>query len=280
MKSARPRHATPGLALLAVSLAAGLPSTPSRAQVSAEPTSILFDGEPGTKAITVTNTGKRTEVYRVSLINLNMLPDGRMVPAGTARADEHFADGMVRFSPHEVELAPGGSEVVRLKVASLRPGEYRTHVLVQQVPGVDALETSPFAHAEGVAVDLKAVFGVAIPLIIRQGELPTRVALSEARLTVLADGTPAASLRLERSGARSVRGAVSLLRDGKEIAAYDGIAVYAPAERRDLILPLTARDVAGLREGSLTATFQEPDDTRGALSATAQIRSTEPNLAH
>ncbi len=263
--------------LLCSALAAALQAAPSHAQVSAEPTFVLFDGEPGTKAIIVTNTGKSMEVYRVSLVDLRMLPDGRMVPAGSAAEDEHFADGMVRFSPHEVELAPGASEVIRLKVASLWPGEYRTHVLVQQVPRVDALEASPFARAEGVALDLRAVFGVAIPLIIRQGELPTRVTLARAQLTALADGTPAVSLRLERSGMRSVRGALSLLCAGKEIAFYDGIAIYAPTSRRDLLLPLAASD---LRDGSLKAIFREPDDTRGALTASAPVRPAEPNLAH
>lgn len=257
--------------LLVAMLVASLCPTPSQAQVSVTPTAVLFDGEPGTKAITVTNTGKGTQVYRISLVNLRMLPDGRMTPAVGATADEHFADGMVRFSPHEVELAPGASEVVRLKVPSLRPGEYRTHVLVQQVPNVDALVTSPFARTEGVALDLRAVFGVAIPLIIRQGELPTSVTFAEARLSALADGTPAVSLRLERIGARSVRGALSLLRDGKEIGLYDGIAIYAPASRRDLLLPLAAGDVAALHEGDMKAVFQEPDDTPGAITATAPV---------
>ncbi len=105
--------------------------------------------------------------------------------------------------------------------------------------------------------------------------MPTSVTFSEARLTALADGTTAVSLRLERSGARSVRGALSLLRDGREIGSYDGIAIYAPASRRDLLLPLAAGDAAALREGSsLKAVFQEPDDIPGgvAASATVQLR--------
>ncbi len=135
--------------LLWPALAVALSAAPAHAQLSVEPTFVLFDGKAGTKAITVKNAGKTTEVYRISLVNLRMLPDGRMTRADAADPDERFADGMVRFSPHEVELAPGASEVVRLKVAGLHDGEYRTHVLVQQVPSVDALDTSPFARAEG-----------------------------------------------------------------------------------------------------------------------------------
>lgn len=248
-------------------------AVPALGQVSVSPTSVLFDGEAGTKAITVKNVGKREQVFRISLVDLRMLPDGRMVVAGAPEADEHFASGMVRFSPREVVLEPGESDVVRLRAAPPGPGEYRTHVLVQQVPDVHALQTSPFERREGVELDLQAVFGVAVPLIIRQGELPVSVAFSEARLMTLADGTPAVSLRLERLGARSVRGAVSLLRDGKEIALFDGIAIYAPAPRRDLLLPLAPADAASLHEGSLKVVFQEPEDAPGAVAATAVVQS-------
>src|SRR6266446_3175872 len=159
--------------LLCVMLATCLLGGGSRADVSVAPTVLVFDGEAGTKAITVKNTGAKEQVYRVSLHNFRMVPDGRMVSAEIPGADERFATGMVRYSPRELVLAPGGSEVVRFQVATLRPGEYRTHVLVQQVPDVAALQTSPFRHDDSVSMDLQAVFGVAIPLLLRQGDLPT-----------------------------------------------------------------------------------------------------------
>jgi P pilus assembly chaperone PapD len=257
----------------ALSLGIVMAAAAAHAQVSVSPTSILFDGEPGTKAITVTNTGPREQVYRVSLINLRMQPDGRMVRAEAAEEGEHFAADMVRYTPREVALAAGGSEVVRFQVGNLPAGEYRTHVLVQQVPDVDALDAPPFARADGVALDLRAVFGVAIPLIIRMGDLPTTVAFGAARITTLPDGTPAVALTLERSGARSVRGEVVIRRGGEEIALYDGIAIYAPATRRDLLLPLKLLGVLQAREGSLNVRFQEPEEVHGAVAAEAEIRA-------
>jgi len=257
----------PLCAMLATCLLAG----GSRADVSVAPTVLVFDGEAGTKAITVKNTGAKEQVYRISLHNFRMLPDGHMVSAENPEEDEHFATTMVRYSPRELVLAPGGSEVVRFRVATLRPGEYRTHVLVQQVPDVDALQTSPFQHDDSVSMDLQAVFGVAIPLILRQGDLPTRVTFGKARLTALPDGTPAVAVRLERSGARSVSGALSLLRDGKEVGIWDGISVYAPTPYRDLLLPVDAKDIAALRDGSLTAAFHEPADIRNPAAATAVV---------
>jgi hypothetical protein len=256
---------------LAAALSLGLSSFPAGAQVSVAPTLVLFDGEAGTRAISVENTGTREEVYRISLLNLRMEPDGRMVVVAQPREGEHFAGDMVRFAPREVVLAPGASEVVRFQVASLKPGEYRTHVLVQQVPDIGALDKPPFLREDGVTVDLRAVFGVAIPLIIRSGELDASVSFAEARLTRLPEGGPVVALKLKRGGARSLRGAVSLRLDGKEVALFDGIAIYAPASERDLLLPLAA-DPSELRDGSLVARFEEPDDVKGALAVEAPVQ--------
>jgi hypothetical protein len=258
------------LVLCAV-LPLSLSAAPCRADVSVSPTLVLFDGEAGTKAITVKNTGAKEQIYRVSLINFRMSPDGSMVPVDTPAADEHFATGMVRFSPRELTLAPGASEVVRLQVVSPRPGEYRTHVLVQQVPDVGALQAPPFARADGVSMDLQAVFGVAVALIIRQGDPSAAVSFGAAHLTTLPDGTPAVALRVERVGERSVRGAISLRRGGKEMSFSDGVSIYAPTPYRDLLLPVDAKDIAALRSGSLEAAFHESEDIRNPVAATAVV---------
>jgi P pilus assembly chaperone PapD len=258
-------------AIIATAIVASLGARAALADVSVMPTVLIFDGEAGTKAITVKNTGAKEQIYRVSLLNFRMLPDGRMVVADRPGADEHFATGMVRYSPRELVLAAGGSDVVRFQVAALQPGEYRTHVLVQQVPDVGALQASPFEHVDGVSIDLQAVFGVAVPLIIRQGDLATTVKIADARVTALPDGTPALGLRLERSGPRSVNGTLSLQRGGKEVGLWDGIAVYAPTGHRDLLLPLSGDSIAKLGAGELKATYQEPEDVRAGVTATAIV---------
>src|SRR5260370_19189025 len=109
---------------------------------------------------------------------------------------------MVRYSPRELVLPPGGSEVVRFQVAALRAGEYRTHVLVQQGPDVAALQTSPFRHDDSVSMDLQAVFGVAIPLLLRQGDLPPAASFGSALLTALSDATPPQTATPRTGGVR------------------------------------------------------------------------------
>jgi P pilus assembly chaperone PapD len=254
-------------ALVAFELAA----TAARAELSVSPTLIVFDDERSTKAITIENTGRKELVVRISLINLRMLPNGSMVRATAATADEHFATDIVRLSPHELVLAPGASEVVRLQVPPLekRPGgEYRTHVLVQQVPDIGALRTSPFESAEGVEVDLQAVLGVAVPLLVRSGEPMARVRIDVLRLERTDEGM-AALVRLERQGERSVRGALSLLLDGGEIETYDGLAIYAPAPARELSLPLPK----GMRalSGRIEVRFREDEETRAPIDVSTVL---------
>jgi P pilus assembly chaperone PapD len=255
-------------ALLALEVAV----VPCRADVTVSPTLVLFDGETGTKAITVKNTGAKEHVYRVSLINFRMAPDGGMSVVTTPVENEHFATGgMVRFTPRELTLAPGGSDVVRLQVMNPRPGEYRTHVIVQQVPDVDALQAPPFERGQSVNMDLQAVFGVAVPLLIRQGNPSVTVSFGDAHLTSLPDGTPAVALRVERSGERSIRGALSLRRNGKEIASIDGISIYAPAPYRDVVLRLSAEDAALLHDGRIEAASNEPEEIHNPVAASAAI---------
>jgi P pilus assembly chaperone PapD len=255
----------------AAALVLELAAAPTRAELSVSPTLIVFDDERSTKAITIENTGRKELVVRVSLINLRMLPDGRMVHAAPAAAGEHFARDMVRFSPHELVLDPGASEVVRLQAPPLakRPGgEYRTHVLVQQVPDIAALRTSPFESAEGVEVDLQAVLGVAVPLLIRRGEPMAHVHIGALRLERTDEGM-AALVRLEREGERSVRGALSLLVDGSEVRVYDGLAIYAPAKAREVLLPLP-KGVAAL-SGRIEVRFHEDEETRDPVDVSAVL---------
>jgi P pilus assembly chaperone PapD len=249
----------------------GLAAGSAVADVSVSPTLVLFDGEAGTKAITVKNTGVKEQIFRVSLINLRMASDGSMTRADTPVESEHFATGMVRFSPRELTLAPGASDVVRLHVAQLPPGEYRTHVLVQQVPDVEALQAPPFEQTEGVTMELHAVFGVAVPLFIRETNVSATVSFGEAHLASLPDGRPAVSLRVERTGGRSVRGALSLRRGGRGIGLFDGLSIYAPTPYRDVLVPVEAKDIAALSQGKLEASFQEPEDVRNPVTATAPI---------
>src|SRR6185312_3796518 len=110
-----------------------------------------------------------------------------------------------------------------------------------------------------------------VPLIIRQGNPSVAVSFGDAHLTSLPDGAPAVALRVERSGERSIRGALSLRGNGKQVALIDGLSIYAPTPYRDVLLRVAAEDAAQLDDGRLEAWFDEPEEVRNPVAAHAVI---------
>jgi hypothetical protein len=161
---------------------------------------------------------------------------------------EQFADTLVRFSPRRVELPPGVPQIVRLQLrlpADLPVGEYRSHLLFRAVPVSAPEESVSAAPATGVEIALRAVYGVSIPIIVRQGDLVAELTLSDPRVESAPDEDPPTHLAvtLHRSGNRSVYGDLTavLVRDGQPdlvVGTARGLAVYTPNTRRTCVLPV------------------------------------------
>ena len=109
--------------LMSLKCTAALLVTPSR---------VVFEDRTRTAQVTLVNKGSETATYRISFIRQNMTEDGKFVPA---EKDESglYSDTMVRYSPRQITLSPGQSQVVRLmlrKPKNLPDGEYRSHMLL------------------------------------------------------------------------------------------------------------------------------------------------------
>ena len=153
------------------------------------------------------------------------------------------------------------------------------------MPEIDALDAPTFSGNDGLAIDLRAVFGVAIPLIMQKGDLSASVGIPSARVEPLPDGRPAVALRIERSGNRSVRGDVSILADGTEIATVANVAIYVPTPYRDLVVPITWPSKSSLTNHQIEVRFREPQERPGAVAAVSHfhvsgdgVASTEPEV--
>lgn len=220
------------------------------AHIMVTPTRIVFDAKTRTQTVTVINSGDEEGTYRVMLVNKRMLPDGNIVNIKKAKADEQFADKMIRYSPRQVTLKPGQSQVVRLslrKPRDLKDGEYRSHMTFKALPnkkkGVDI--SSIAKNSDNIGVKLTAIISVTIPVIIRHGK--TDAAVSIDALKVLPPNEkrpqPMLSMELQREGTQSVYGdfVAELESNGKKtiVGRMNGIAVYTPNASRSIKLPLT-----------------------------------------
>lgn len=223
-----------------------LPLNPIHASLMLAPTRVVFEKNQRAAQIDLVNQSSETETYRIKLVNRRMDEAGGFSAIETPLPGEQFADAMLRYSPRQVVLGPGASQVVRIMVrkpADLAPGEYRSHLLFERVadaapePVPSKLTPMPQnATSEGeVELKLTALIGASIPIIIRHGETSATVTLSNLKLEPSGEKGPGAlSFELHRNGNRSVYGDLLVNftphSGGAEqtVARVNGIAVYTP----------------------------------------------------
>ena len=279
-----PRARFPGPVLSSMLGAALLWVLPAHAELSLFPTRIVLERNQRAAQVELMNRGTAAETYRIGLVNRRMTVDGDIVVAEAPQPDERFADEMLRYSPRQVTIPPGQSQVVRIllrKPADLPDGEYRSHLQFDRVEDTSAatsVEAVGSAPAQGIGVVIRTLVGASIPVIVRHGATQVRVTLSELALESRA-GIPAPllALQLQRQGNRSVYGDLSVSftpAGGKavELAKAGGVAVYVPNASRRARLPLELPKGLALSDGVLQVSYRERPEAGGALLAEAQLR--------
>lgn len=281
-------------ALLAgITLFAASAPAQSAADLNISPKRLVFSGATRSATVYVFNRGDEPATYSIELVGRVMQPDGQIVAvadvapdsaAATAAARLKDAKPVLSFSPRRVTLAPGQSQVIRVRVlapAELPAGEYRSHLTVTTLPPEDTGLTAEQAAEVGegqVAVRVVSLLSLSIPLIVRKDATAGTAGIES--LAVLAgtegaaDAPPASvGFDLTRQGEGSVFGnlEVTLTKAGAQpevVGAIKGIAVYAEIGRRHVQLPLTRKPARGER---LAIRFVDDDATPGKTLATASL---------
>lgn len=257
----------------------------ARAQVGGmlvAPTRVVFEGDTGTAALTLVNRGRQTETYRISFVQRRMTADGYFEQPDALAAEGMYADEFVLYSPRAVTLAPGQQQTIRLQLRKpnrLAQGEYRSHLLLQAVPstGADNIELllgTPATAAAGLTLQMKPLFGLTLPVIVRHGAVTATVRLSQLSLDTSGE-RPQLSMQIERDGNRSVFGNVVVDvvdPQGNEVTvgAVNGVAVYTPNQVRLLSVPLDA-DLNSLRGVLRVRYFDREHEERTPILAEAQL---------
>jgi hypothetical protein len=249
----------------------------AHADLMLHPTRIVFDKATRGAQVELINNGSEPATYRLRLVNRRMGETGEFTAVDAPQPGELFAEPMLRFSPRQVTVPPGGAQTVRLmlkKDPELAPGEYRSHLQFDRVaePAPAASATAAdAAPPKEIGIVLTALVGASMPIIVRQGPVSAQVTLSGLHL----DGA-ALSLLFERSGTASVYGDLAVTftpRGGAPVAVggMGGVAVYVPNPRRRAVLPLTLPPGVALRDGRLTVVYRERPDQGGAVLARADL---------
>ncbi len=274
-------HGLPRQALLTATLLLLAPC--AQADLMLYPTRVVLDNPQRAAQVELINQGRTPETYRISLVNRRMSETGQFSPADTPAPGEQPADAMLRFSPRQVTLPPGGSQTVRIllrKPADLAAGEYRSHLQFDRVADADAsnsVEQAGQRPAADIGVVLTALVGASIPVIVRHGDGGATVALSGLALQAPTAGAePVLDFTIQREGNRSVYGDLSVTftaRGGApvDLAKAGGVAVYVPNPLRRARMPLQVPAGTRLADGVLRLVYRERTEAGGKVLAEASL---------
>lgn len=238
------------------------------------PTRIVFDKNRRAAQVDLTNAGTTSGSYRITVQNKRMTELGEFIEVKSALPGELFADKIIQYSPRQVELAPGGGQVVRImlrKPADLAPGEYRTHLVFTRLPDAKPqnLDDANKPSEKEIGMTLTPLIGVSIPIIVENGELQAGGTLSGLRLLpVKKDEPPVLEMRLERTGTRSLYGdflVKFIPKSGSEqtVGVAKGVAVYSPNPSRLMKIVLRADPPESLKKGKIVVLFNESNEAGG-----------------
>lgn len=251
---------------------------PTSAQAAGDllvaPTRIVLDGQRGTEII-LNNIGAETATYRISLELRRMSQEGRLTAVTPEEANqiEQAAKSMIRYAPRRVTLPPNQPQAIRIGVRApqdLPDGEYRVHMLFRAIPKAKAVteQTNPEG---GFSIALTPIYGVTIPVIVRQGNLEATAGIANGRIEEDDEGKSFA-FDLSRTGDRSTYGEIRITKPGLDepLLVARGIAVYPEVRSRKVALPIP-NEIAEQLRGPVSVEYYEPRNAGGGLIAKTQM---------
>ena len=272
-------------ALAALILFSGLSSGVQAAgNLMVTPTRIVFEQGDRSAQITLVNQGNKSTFFRISFLRQNMTENGEFVAVEDG-ASGMFADPLIRYSPRQVSLQPGQSQVIRLalrKPGDLAKGEYRSHMLFQALPDPTSTSVEEITQQEpnGITIELIPIVGVSIPVIVRHGEMNSKVALANPAIV---QGTKTKNYRriavnINRQGDGSAYGdlrATYTPEGGTPIviAQANSVAVYSNMQTRRFEAPLRLPSDFTLDKGAIDVIFLKSGEEAetGTLARTSLL---------
>ena len=227
------------------------------------PKRVVFEGAKRSEELNIANTGKDTATYIISFIQIRMTNDGQVQQIAEPDSLQNFADKYLRFFPRRITLAPNEAQTVKVQVirtGEITPGEYRSHLYFRAVPNDKPLGEKEPETDNSISVKLVPIFGISLPVIIRNGESSAQINFSN----VLMDTTinPVLKMTLNRTGNISVYGDVSvdyISPSGKvtKVGMAKGLAVYTPNTIRNFSLQLEAKPEIDYHQGKIHVAFTD-----------------------
>jgi P pilus assembly chaperone PapD len=237
------------------------------------PKRLVFDGSKRMEEINLANTGKDTATYSISFVQYKMDDEGKFQPVAEDDSTQKFAHKNLRFYPRTVTLGPNEAQSIKvqlLRANELAPGEYRSHLYFRSIETKsNQPQQKSLASADsGISIQLTPVFGITIPLIIRNAVSEVTGTFTDANIS-WENNLPVLNISLQRKGDISLYGDITvnhIATNGKvsRVGYVKGMAVYVPNSKRNLHLPLSAESNINFKSGKLSIMYtdQSPRATK------------------
>ncbi|HQS68933.1 MAG: hypothetical protein B7Y36_17080 [Novosphingobium sp. 28-62-57] len=252
--------------------------------VNLYPRRVVISGRERSATVGLYNRAAASGEYDISISDMMMTPDGRVVDLGSvadpaAVSRVKVASPYLRWSPRKVVLPASEAQLVRIMVRvppDLPAGEYRSHFSAVSVPPLDdglSIEQAAGGQNGGVGVQIVPRFGISIPVIVRVGETTAQASL--ANLALQRGPQTVIKVTIARQGTRSVFGDLTVTAPGSKapVGQLKGIGVYTEIDERTVQVPVDpALDPALYANGAkLTVTYTDDDYAPGQVLAKADF---------
>lgn len=244
------------------------------------PRRIVFEDRKRIQELNLANTGTDTAKFLVSIIQYRMKTDGNFESVTEPDSGQRFADKNLRFFPRSVTLAPNEAQTIKVQLVGTQDmldGEYRSHLYFRAVPTVTLDDKVVVGKEKEISVHLTPIFGIAIPVIIRVGNIESKINMSATLAEAIKTGIFTLRLNFVRSGESSVYGDLKVEHkspDGKmtTVGIARGLAVYTPNTERSFVLELNTDKNINYHKGSILISYTNEPGKIPSLIAKAELK--------
>ncbi len=232
----------------------------AQANLLVTPTRVELDNKRNKSAVfSLVNKSTTPSRYEIYLEDKALLPNGEYE---LLESSPNSITSFTRYSPRRLSLKPEQGTRVRVAVRppkNLAQGEYRSYIVFHQIPlapKIDANHTQQ--QAESLQLSVTAYLRIAIPVIMRIGELEAELSLSSQQAS-MTDGQQQLIVTIERKGKRSSLGDIEILNaDNNElVGSLKNAAIYPENNSRTFNITLNKPVSSGTK---LTIRYTENDN--------------------
>lgn len=239
------------------------------------PTRLVFNGtKERVKILNFRNQGQDSARYKLSYIENRMTGNGNLEIIEEPEEGQLFASPYLRFYPRSITLAPGETQTVKIQLtrtSDLGSGEYRSHLYIRAEENIQALEKKDsLGKPENISIELKPIYGISTPHIIRIGETKVTAQLEEIAVNH-ENQIPVLSMKVLRNGNQSLNGVLEVVHiDSQGTQTFVGkkaVIIYTPIGFQNVTMKLVTLEERKFDSGRFAITLTSREGEKKLLAS-------------